>query len=33
MMTSDNSIDEEPCSCESLDDTLAVYDRKLAAAH
>ena len=33
MMTADNSIDEKACSRESLDDTLAVDDRQLAAAH
>jgi hypothetical protein len=33
VMTADNSIDEKTCSCESLDDTLAAYDRKFSAAH
>jgi hypothetical protein len=32
VMTADNSIDEKACSRESLDDTLAAYDRKLSAA-
>jgi hypothetical protein len=32
-MTADDSIDEEAPSCESLDDTLTVDDRKLSAAH
>jgi hypothetical protein len=31
VMTADNSIDEKACSRESLDDTLAVDDRQLAA--
>jgi len=32
VMAADDSIDEEAISCESLNDTLTVYDRKLAAA-
>lgn len=33
VMTADDSIDEKTGSGESMDDTLAVDDRKLAAAH
>jgi hypothetical protein len=33
VMTADNSIDDKALSYESLDDTLTIDDRQLAASH